>query len=377
MSGASQKQIPLSLPYLDGREQELVAEVLGSGRLSLGPTGPRFEQMLAERVGARFAAAVSSGTGGLHLLVKSAGIVRGDEVITTPFSFAASTNCFLYEGATPVFAEIDPVTWNIDPEALKAAITPKTKAIVAVDIFGYPCELDPIRKIADEHGLALIDDACEALGAEYKGKPVGGQGVPAVFAFYPNKQMTTGEGGIVVTDSEQEWRLIKSLSNQGRGDDGPWLEHVRLGYNYRLDDLSAALGIGQLEKLDRILELRAQVAERYRTLLAGLDGVELPAPDDAEHNRSWFVFVVEVAPGIDRERVIEFLTREKVSTSRYLPCIHLQPYMRERFGFAEGLCPRAEDLSRRTVALPFYTALEAEDQERVVATLAAAIEAQG
>ena len=377
MSGASQKQIPLSLPYLDGREQELVAEVLGSGRLSLGPTGPRFEQMLAERVGARFAAAVSSGTGGLHLLVKSAGIGRGDEVITTPFSFAASTNCFLYEGATPVFAEIDPVTWNIDPEALKAAITPKTKAIVAVDIFGYPCELDPIRKIADEHGLALIDDACEALGAEYKGKPVGGQGVPAVFAFYPNKQMTTGEGGIVVTDSEQEWRLIKSLSNQGRGDDGPWLEHVRLGYNYRLDDLSAALGIGQLEKLDRILELRAQVAERYRTLLAGLDGVELPAPDDAEHHRSWFVFVVEVAPGIDRERVIEFLTREKVSTSRYLPCIHLQPYMRERFGFAEGLCPRAEDLSRRTVALPFYTALEAEDQERVVATLAAAIEAQG
>ena len=376
MSSASQKQIPLSLPYLDGREQELVVEVLGSGRLSLGPTGTRFEQMLAERVGARFAAAVSSGTGGLHLLVKSAGISPGDEVITTPFSFAASTNCFLYEGAVPVFADIDATTWNIDLEALEAAITPKTRAIVAVDIFGYPCELDPIRKIADEHGLALIDDACEALGAEYKGKPVGGHGVPAVFAFYPNKQMTTGEGGIVVTDSEQEWRLIKSLSNQGRGDDGPWLEHVRLGYNYRLDDLSAALGIGQLEKLDRILELRTQVAERYRTLLEGVGGVELPASDDAEHRRSWFVFVVKLAPEIDRERVIEFLTREKVSSSRYLPCIHLQPYMRERFGFAEGLCPRAEDLSRRTVALPFYTALEAEDQERVVATLVAAIEAQ-
>jgi perosamine synthetase len=332
--------------------------------------------MLAERVGARFAAAVSSGTGGLHLLVKSAGISPGDEVITTPFSFAASTNCFLYEGAVPVFADIDATTWNIDLEALEAAITPKTRAIVAVDIFGYPCELDPIRKIADEHGLALIDDACEALGAEYKGKPVGGHGVPAVFAFYPNKQMTTGEGGIVVTDSEQEWRLIKSLSNQGRGDDGPWLEHVRLGYNYRLDDLSAALGIGQLEKLDRILELRTQVAERYRTLLEGVGGVELPASDDAEHRRSWFVFVVKLAPEIDRERVIEFLTREKISSSRYLPCIHLQPYMRERFGFAEGLCPRAEDLSRRTVALPFYTALEAEDQERVVATLVAAIEAQ-
>jgi perosamine synthetase len=377
VSGASQKQIPLSLPYLDGREQELVAEVLASDRLSLGPTGPRFEQMLAERVGARFAAAVSSGTGGLHLLVKSAGIGPGDEVITTSFSFAASTNCFLYEGAVPVYADIDAATWNIDPEALKAAITPKTRAIVAVDIFGYPCELDPIRKIADEHGLALIDDACEALGAEYKGKPVGGHGLPAVFAFYPNKQMTTGEGGIVVTDSEQEWRLIKSLSNQGRGDDGPWLEHVRLGYNYRLDDLSAALGVGQLEKLDRILELRAQVAERYRTLLEGLGGVELPVADDAEHRRSWFVFVVKLAPEIDRELVIEFLTREKVATSRYLPCIHLQPYMRERFGFGEGLSPHAEDLSRHTVALPFYTALEAEDQERVVATLAAAIDAQG
>jgi perosamine synthetase len=376
-SNGDQRQIPLSLPYLDEREQELVAEVLGSGRLSLGPMGPRFEQMIAERVGARFAAAVSSGTGGLHLLVKSAGIGAGDEVITTPFSFAASANCFLYEGATPVFADIDSATWNIDPQALEAAITPRTKAIVAVDIFGYPCELEPIRELADKHGLALIDDACEALGAEYKGKPVGGHGVPAVFAFYPNKQMTTAEGGVVVTDSEQEWRLIKSLSNQGRGDDGPWLEHVRLGYNYRLDDLSAALGIGQLEKLDRILELRWQVAERYRALLAGVDGIELAAADDDEHRRSWFVYVVKLAPQVDREQVIDFLTRNQVGTSRYLPCIHLQPYMRERFGFAEGLCPQAEDLSRRTVALPFFTALEGSDQERVVATLAAAIDAQG
>jgi perosamine synthetase len=370
---SGQAQVPLSLPYLDEREHELVNEVLGSGRLSLGPTGPRFEQMLAERVGARFAAAVSSGTGGLHLLVRSFEIGAGDEVITTPFSFAASTNCFLYEGATPVFADINPVTWNVDPVAIEAAITPKTKAIVAVDIFGYPCELDPIKEIAAKHGLAVIDDACEALGAEYKGKPVGGQGAPAVFAFYPNKQMTTGEGGIVVTDSEEQWRLIKSLSNQGRGDDGPWLEHVRLGYNYRLNDLSSALGIAQLEKFDRILELRSQVAERYRELLAGVDGVELAAVDDDQHRRSWFVFVARLAAGIDRERVIDFLTKEKVATSRYLPCIHLQPYMRERFGFAEGLCPQAERLSSSTVALPFYTALEAEDQERVVATLKAAL----
>jgi perosamine synthetase len=372
-----QEPIPLSLPYLDEREHELVNEVLSSGRLSLGPTGQRFERMLADQVGARFAAAVSSGTAGLHLLVRSAGIGAGDEVITTPFSFAASTNCFLYEGATPVFVDIDPVTWDIDPAAIEAAITPRTKAIVAVDIFGYPCELDPIKELAAKHGLVVIDDACEALGAKYKGKSVGGHGIPAVFAFYPNKQMTTGEGGIVVTDSEEQWRLLKSLSNQGRGDDGPWLEHVRLGYNYRLDDLSAALGIAQLEKLDRILELRSQVAERYRSLLAGVDGVELAAEDDAEHRRSWFVFVVRMAEGIDRERVIDYLTKEKVATSRYLPCIHLQPYMRERFGFTEGLCPKAESLSRSTVALPFFTALEAEDQERVVAALKAAIGAQG
>ncbi len=374
---SGQAPIPLSLPYLDERERELVSEVLGSGRLSLGPTGQRFERMLAERVGTRFAAAVSSGTAGLHLLVRSYEIGSGDEVITTPFSFAASTNCFLYEGATPVFADIDRSTWNIDPAAVEAAITPRTKAIVAVDIFGYPCELDPIRELAAKHGLAVIDDACEALGAEYKGKRVGGQGVPAVFAFYPNKQMTTGEGGIVVTDSEEQWRLLKSLSNQGRGDDGPWLEHVRLGYNYRLDDLSAALGIAQLEKLDRILELRSRVADRYRTLLAGVDGVELAIADDDDHRRSWFVFVVRLAAGIDREWVIDELTKEKVATSRYLPCIHLQPYMRERFAFKEGLCPNAEELSRSTVALPFYTALEQADQERVVAVLAAAIGIQG
>jgi perosamine synthetase len=370
-----QAPIPLSLPYLDEREQELVSEVLRSGRLSLGPTGPRFERMLADRVGARFAVAVSSGTAGLHLLIRSAGIGAGDEVITTPFSFAASTNCFLYEGATPVFADIDAATWDIDPIAIEAAITARTKAIVAVDIFGYPCELDPIKELSAKHGLTVIDDACEALGAEYNGKQVGGHGVPAVFAFYPNKQMTTGEGGVVVTDSGEKARLLKSLSNQGRGDDGPWLEHVRLGYNYRLDDLSAALGVAQLEKLDRILELRSQVAERYRSLLAGVDGVELPIADDAEHRRSWFVFVVRLAAGIDRERVIDYLANEEIGTSRYLPCIHLQPYMRERFGFAPGLCPQAEALSRSTVALPFYTALEADDQERVVATLKAAVEA--
>jgi perosamine synthetase len=366
--------IPLSQPYLGEREEELVLEVLRSGRLSLGPSGARFEQMLAERVGARFAAAVSSGTAGLHLLVRASGIGPGDEVITTPFSFAASTNCFLYEGARPVFADIDPRSWNIDPAAVEAALSERTKAILAVDVFGYPCELEPLCELAERHGLALIDDACEALGAVYKGRPVGGQGVPAVFAFYPNKQITTGEGGVVVTDSEEEWRLVKSLSNQGRGDAGPWLEHVRLGFNYRLDDLSAALGIAQLERFDEILALRERVAARYAELLTGVKGVELPAADDSEHRRSWFVYVVKLANGIDREKVIARLEQERIGTSRYLPCIHLQPYVRELLGTGEGMCPLAEDLSRRTLALPFYSGLEPGDQERVVAALRAAIE---
>jgi perosamine synthetase len=369
------RPVPLSLPYIGERERELVLEVLDSGRLSLGPTGPRFEEALAKSVGAHHASAVSSGTAGLHLLVRMAGIAQGDEVITTPFSFAASANCFVYEGATPVFADIDPVTWNIDPAAIEAKLTPRTKAIVAVDIFGYPCELDPIKEIADKHGLALIEDSCEALGAEYKGKRLGGHGIPAVFAFYPNKQMTTGEGGAVVTDSEEDWRLLRSLRNQGRADDGGWLEHARLGFNYRMDDLSAALGLAQVEKLEQILRLRGEVAARYRELLDDMDGVSLPAPDDADHHRSWFVYVVRLGHGIDRERVIEELGKRGVASSRYLPCIHLQRYMRELFGFGEGLCPVAEDLSRRTAALPFYTALERPDQERVAEALAAAIDA--
>jgi perosamine synthetase len=374
---ATQTAIPLSRPLLDEREEELVLEVLRSGRLSLGPAGTRFERLVADRVGARFGAAVSSGTAGLHLLVRSAGIGAGDEVVTTPFSFAASTNCFLYEGAAPVFADIDPRSWNVDPAAVEAAITTRTKAILAVDVFGYPCELEPLREIAERRGLALIDDACEALGAEYRGRPVGGFGVPAVFAFYPNKQMTTGEGAVVVTDSEEQWRLLKSLSNQGRGDGGPWLEHVRLGYNYRLSDFNAAIGLGQLEKLDRLLELRRRVAERYRELLADVDGVRLALADDAEHRRSWFVYVVAVAPGIDRERVIAELERAGIASSRYLPCIHLQPYMRERFGLGPGICPVAEDLSSRTLALPFFPQLERSDQERVVEALRSALDAAG
>ena len=365
--------VPLSGPYLDGREEDAVIEVLRSGRLSLGPVIDRFEEAFASAVGAPYAAAVSSGTAGLHMLCVSAGITAGDEVITSPYSFAASANCFIYEGGVPVFADIDPRTLNLDPAAVEAAVTPRTKAIVAVDIYGYPCELDELRAIAQRHGLALIDDSCEALGARYKGAPLGSHGPSAVFAFYPNKQITTGEGGMVTTHSEEEWLLLRSLRNQGRGDSGGWLEHVRLGFNYRIDDIRAAIGIAQLEKLDEILELRAGVARRYNELLAGIDGVEPLCADDADHVRSWFVYVVALPDNEARERVIAHFEREGIGFNRYLPSIHLQPYIRERYGFHEGMFPVSEDMSSRTLALPFFTALDPAVQARVVDALAAAL----
>jgi perosamine synthetase len=365
--------VPLSSPYIGEREEELVLEVLRSGRLSLGPTIDRFEELFAAAIGAPYAAAVSSGTAGLHLLCVSAGLGAGDEVITSPYSFAASANCFIYERATPVFADVDSQTLNLDPAAVEAALTERTKAIVAVDIYGYPCELEPLRAIADKHGLALIQDSCEALGAEYKGARLGSHGPSAVFAFYPNKQITTGEGGMVTTHSEEEWRLLRSLRNQGRGDDGGWLEHVRLGYNYRLSDVGAALGIGQVEKLDEILVLRRAVAARYGELLHDIDGVELPHPDDADHVRSWFVYVVKLPSNEARERVIAHFEREGIGFNRYLPSIHLQPYMRERYGFREGMFPVSEDASSRTLALPFFTALERDAQDRVAEALATSL----
>ncbi len=366
-------EIPLSAPWLGEREEELVLETLRSGRLSLGPMVDRFEQALAERVGADRVAAVSSGTAGLHLSVRLAGVAAGDEVVTTPFSFVASANCVLYEGATPVFVDVDPRTLNLDPVAVGAAITEKTRAVLAVDIFGYPAELDELRALGDEHGLALIEDACEALGAGYRGRPIGSLGHPTVFAFYPNKQMTTGEGGAVAVSGEDEWELLKSLSNQGRVDSGEWLTHGHLGFNYRLDELSAAVGLAQLERLDEILTLRGDVATRYGELLTGLDGVELPAPDDEDHVRSWFVYVVRLADGIDRDAVMARLGDAGVASKPYLPCIHLQPYWRERFGTSEGMFPVAESASRQSLALPFHTQLTSGEQKRVAEALALAL----
>jgi perosamine synthetase len=367
-------RIPLSRPYFGEREEELVLDVLRSGRLSLGPTIERFEELIAERTGAPHAVALSSGTAGLHLLARIAGVGPGDEVITSTFSFVASANCFVVEGATPVFADIDAKTLNLDPDAVEAAVTERTKAIVAVDIFGYPCELDELRAIADRHGLVLIDDSCEALGAEYKGRPLGSHGPSSVFAFYPNKQVAAGEGGVVTTHSEDEARMLRSLRNQGRSyEGGRWFHHPYLGLNYRWTDLQAAVGLAQLEKLDEILELRSAAAARYAELLADVDGVALPAPDDEDHVRSWFVYVVLLDEGVDRSGVASRLADEGIECGEYLPCIHLQPYMREAFGFGESLCPVAEEASRRTLALPFFPGLERADQERVAEALAGAL----
>ncbi|MDP9309221.1 MAG: DegT/DnrJ/EryC1/StrS family aminotransferase [Actinomycetota bacterium] len=368
------REIPLARPWIDEREEELVLEVLRSGRLSLGPTIDRFEELVAERVGAPYAAAVSSGTAGLHLLCHIAGLGAGDEAITSPVSFVASANCFIFEGATPVFADVDPQTLNLDPAAVEDAITDRTKAVVAVDMFGYPCELDELRALCERRGITLIEDSAEALGAEYRGTPVGGHGPSAVFGFYPNKQIATGEGGVVVTHSEQEWQLVRSLRNQGRTyDTGAWFDHVRLGFNYRWTDIQAAIGIGQLEKLDRILELRAAAAARYGELLAEVDGVETPLADDPDHTRSWFVYVVKLAPELDRDAVMADLRAEGIGTAEYVPCVHLQPFMRERYGFREGMFPVAEDACSRTLALPFYSQIEPADQEHVVEALRASL----
>jgi perosamine synthetase len=367
------RQIPLSAPSLDERDEQLVLEALRSGRLALGPMIDRFERALAERVGAAYVAAVSSGTAGLHLCVRLAGVGPGDEVVTTPFSFVASTNCLLYEGAKPIFVDVDPHTLNLDPAAVAAAVGPRTRALLAVDVFGYPAELDELVAIAERNSLALIEDAAQALGAEYRGRPVGSFGHPAVFGFYPNKQMTMGEGGAVALASEEEWLLVKSLSNQGRSDSGDWLTHTRLGYNYRLDELSAALGLAQLERLDHLLAMRREVAARYAELLTTVRGVTTLRSDDDDHRRSWFVYVVLLDRDVDRNAVMARLADDGVASKPYLPSIHLQPYYRERFGYEDGMLPIAEDASRRALALPFHARLGATEQEYVVDALLRAL----
>jgi perosamine synthetase len=355
----------LSHPQIGSEEISAVTRVLTSGQLSLGEETEKFEQEIASWVGAKYAVAVSSGTAGLHLAVLASDIQSGDEVITTPFSFVASTNAIIYERAKPVFVDIDPHTFNLDVNKIEAAITKKTRAILAVDIFGYPAEWGQILKLAKKHNLKIVQDAAEALGAKYQGSKVGSLGHPTVFAFYPNKQMTTGEGGMVVTNDKNQYHLMKGLANQGRGKDMQWLTHEYLGFNYRMSEIAAALGRVQLKKLDGFLAKRNQVAKWYDQRLRAVSQVTLMAPNDQNHQRSWFVYVVRLNSKINRDQVIERLAVEDIPAKAYLPSIHLQPYMVKKFGLKKGDLPVSEAVSNSTLALPLYTDMS-EDQVEVV-----------
>lgn len=366
--------LPMARPEIGRREIELVTEVLESGVLSLGPMVPRFERAIARYTGAAHASAVSSGTAGLHLAVCLNGLAPGDEVVTSPLSFIASANVMLYEQAVPVFADIDPVTLNIDPAKARAAVGPRTVGLLPVHLFGLAADMSAIEKIADNHGLWIVEDACEALGAVYDdGRAVGSRGHQAVFGFYPNKQLATGEGGMVVTGDAQTKALLDSARNQGRAPDMGWLDHDRLGYNYRLSDVASAIGLAQTERLDDMLRRRARVAGWYSSRLAELEGVTLPCEVAAPAERSWFVYVVQLPQGTDRDDVIRRLSEVGVASKPYMPVIHLQPFYREKFGYAEGDFPIAEDVASRSLALPFFPAMTEDDVERAVAALQGAL----
>ncbi len=373
MSGAGE-WIPLARPVVGEREEELVLEALRSRRLALGPRLSQFEAAFARLLGVEHVSAVSSGTSGLHLAIRAAGVEAGDEVVTTPFSFVASANCLLYENARPVFCDIDRRTLNIDPRAAAAAVGERTSGLLPVHIFGYPADLPALERLAAERGLWIVEDACEALGARHgDGSAVGARGNPAVFGFYPNKQLTTGEGGAVVAPSAAAKERIDSERNQGRSPDMGWLDHDRLGFNYRLDDLSCALGLAQIERFDELLSGRARVAALYGEALAGVEDLELPCPDAGGDRRSWFVYVVQLPPGVDRDGAIRSLRERGVDSKPYLPAIHLMSFYRERFGHREGEFPVCEDVARRSIALPFFPELSDGQVERVVEALRAVI----
>jgi perosamine synthetase len=332
-------------------EEQRVLDVLRSGRLSLGPLLGEFESAFAAQVGAAHASAVSSGTAGLHLALRAVGVTEGDEVITTPFSFVASANVALYERARPVFADNDPVTLNLDPEAAAAAVTERTSALLPVHVFGYPADLTAFEKL----GLPIVEDACEALGAvDADGMPVGGRGHPAVFGFYANKQLTTGEGGMVTLADPALKERIDSERNQGRAPDMGWLDHDRLGFNYRLSDIACALGSAQLARLDQMLADRARVAGLYREALGGIEGLRLPCEDEGGDRRGWFVFVVQLPRGVGRDDTVRALAEAGIQSKPYLPAIHLMSFYRERFGYREGEFPACEDVAARSLALPFF-----------------------
>lgn len=365
---------PVARPYITEREKRAVMRVLDSGTLSLGPNQETFEKAFAKRNGTKYACAVSSGTAGLHLALIAAGIGAGDEVITTPFSFVASANAVLYVGAKPVFVDIDPVTYNMDPAKIEKKITKKTRAILVVHIFGQACDMRAISRIAKKHRLKIIEDACESLDAKYFGTRVGHFGESAVYAFYANKQMTTGEGGMIVTNSKRVYETCKSLRNQGRGPNMQWLDHDRLGYNYRMDEMSAALGLTQFEKLSMLIHERQRIARWYEKYLRPHRDLFL-APKTARGNtHTWFVYVVQVIkPKAKRDEVMKRLMKRGIGTKPYLPSIHLFSFYKKMFGYKRGDFPVSEGVSAKTLALPLYVGLTERDIQGIVGALVSSL----
>jgi len=384
----------MSSPDLGTAETEAVLSVLKTPDLSMGPWIDRFEAAFREFSGARHAIGVNSGTAGLHLLVRAAGIGPGDLAITTPFSFVASTNVFLFEQAVPVFVDVDSLTGNIDPSlVIQAAADLKTggtaakrwlprkgvdekaalKALLAVDVFGQPAKLDTLEQTAEKYGLKLIEDSCEALGAEYKGKKAGTFGSGGVFAFYPNKQITTGEGGVIVTNDDEAAAFMRALRNQGRAPGDTWLSHTYLGYNYRLDEMSAALGTAQMGRFEELSRKRQQVADWYAERLAEIPGVETPAITPTTTRMSWFVYVIRLRKGMDRAAVAARLAERGIPVRPYFLPIHLQPYMVKRFGYRKGDFPVTEDLGERGLAVPFSGVMREDEVELVCAELRSAL----
>lgn len=367
------EEIPLAQPEVGAREEELALEVLRSGRLSLGPMGERFEREFAAWLGTGDAVAVSSGTTALHLGVRALGWGPGDEVLTSPFSFVASANCLLYEGARPVFCDVDPETLNLDPAAVEAAAGQRSAGILPIHIFGFPAAMPELEAIAARRGLGILEDACEALGAvDSEGRRVGTRGNLAAFAFYANKQMTTGEGGMLIPTDAATAARLRSERNQGRAIDMGWLDHGGLGFNYRLSDLAAALGVAQVEKLDTLLAARERVAALYAEGLAAVERVATPIATRGAERRSWFVYTVRLAAEVDRDATIARLAEQGVASKAYLPCIHLFPHLRE-LGYREGQFPVAEAAAAHSLALPFFPAMTESQVARVCEALAGSL----
>jgi perosamine synthetase len=376
--------IPLARPELGPREEELLLEVVRSGSLSLGRKLDQFERDFGGWLGGGYAVAVSGGTAALHLGVRAMGWGEGDEVVTSPLSFVATANSIVYEGGKPVFCDIDPVTFNIDPSAVAAALTDATAGILPVHIFGYPADLPALAEVVGERGLGMMEDAAQALGAvDRMGRRIGTAGNITTFAFYANKQMTTGEGGVLVTPQPEVAERVRSERNQGRAADMVAVEHDRIGFNYRLSDLHAAIGIAQLERIDELLTARDNVAGLYRERLTQLGAeaagenddhdIVLPCENSGDERRSWFVFVVQLPGGADRDAVISSLAQDGIASKAYLPCIHLLPPYRERFGFEGGEFPVAERVSERSLALPFFTSMTESQVDRVGTALGEAL----